>query len=74
MVFRPQSTGAMVWALLLAGSLAASFAVSRALGDWEGVRNDLVWIWLEQLSWRCSTAVFPPGGYMHRISTSSVDS
>jgi len=50
MVFRPYSTGAKSFAVLLAGILAVSFAASSALGDWEGVRNDQVWVWLEQLA------------------------
>lgn len=50
LVFRPQSYGARVWALLLAGTLAVSFAGSSAVGDWEGVRDDLAWVWIEQLA------------------------
>ncbi len=50
MVFRPRSGGAKAFVLLLAGTLAVSFAGSGALGDWEGARNDHVWVWLEQLA------------------------
>jgi hypothetical protein len=49
-VFRPESSGAKIWALLIACTLMVSFAGSGALGDWEGVRNDHVWTWLEQLA------------------------
>jgi hypothetical protein len=50
MVFRPRGRGAKAFALLIVGVLALSFGVSGALGDWEGVRSDLVWVWLEQFA------------------------
>jgi len=49
-VFRPDSSGAKGWALLIACTVVVSFVGSGALGDWEGVRNDHVWTWLEQLA------------------------
>ena len=49
-VFRRNSRAAAAFVLLLAGLLAVSFVASGALGDWEGVRNDHVWVWLEQFA------------------------
>jgi hypothetical protein len=61
-VFRPGSRGAKGFTLLLTGTLVLSLAGSAAVGDWEGVRNDHVWIWLEQIAlmtgygWTCFEA------------------
>jgi len=61
-VFRPRSRGAKGFVLLLAGSLMLSLASSGAVGDWEGVRNDHIWVWLEQIAlmtgygWTCFEA------------------
>ncbi|HXV36455.1 MAG TPA: hypothetical protein VEC18_04885 [Myxococcota bacterium] len=49
-VFRPHSAAAQAFALLIAGALVLSVVGSGALGDWEGVRNDHVWVWLEQIA------------------------
>jgi len=62
MVFRPSSRGAKGFVLLLAGALTLSLAGSGVVGDWEGVRNDHVWVWLEQIAlmtgyaWTCFEA------------------
>jgi hypothetical protein len=61
-VFRPGSRGAKGFVLLLAGTLVLSITGSGAVGDWEGVRNDHVWVWLEQIAlmtgygWTCFEA------------------
>lgn len=49
-VFRPRSGVAKGFALLIAGALVLSVAGSGAVGDWEGVRNDHIWVWLEQVA------------------------
>jgi len=49
-VFRPQNPAARGFVLLIAGTLALAFAGSGSIGDWEGVRNDNIWVWLEQLA------------------------
>jgi hypothetical protein len=61
-VFRPGSRAAKGFVLLLTGALLLSLAGSGAVGDWEGVRNDHVWVWLEQITlmtgygWTCLEA------------------
>jgi len=68
-VFRPQSRAAKAFVVLLAGLLILSIAGSGAVGDWEGVRNDHIWVWLEQLAlmtgygWTCVEA-----GLQYRLS------
>ena len=49
-VFRPRSRAAQRFALLLAVALALSVVGSGAVGDWDGSRNDHVWVWLEQIA------------------------
>jgi hypothetical protein len=49
-VFRPRSAAAQTFAVLIAGALVLSVAGSGAVGDWEGARNDHVWVWLEQIA------------------------
>jgi hypothetical protein len=50
LVFRPNSTAASAFAALLACLLLASFVASGAVGDWEGVRKDQIWVWVEQFA------------------------
>jgi len=68
-VFRPRSRAAQLFAILLAVLLIFSIAFSAAVGDWEGVRNDHLGVWLEQLvlmtgyGWTCVEA-----GHGYRMS------
>lgn len=68
-VFRPSSRGAKGFVLLLAAALILSLVGSGAVGDWEGVRNDHLWVWLEQIAlmagygWTCFEA-----GNQYRLS------
>jgi hypothetical protein len=62
MVYRPRSRSGKGFVVLLAGTMVLSFAGSGAISDWEGVRNDHVWVWLEQFAlmtgygWTCFEA------------------
>jgi len=68
-VFRPKNRAAKAFVLLLAAAMILSFVASGAVGDWEGVRNDHVWVWLEQVAlmtgygWTCFEA-----GNQYRLS------
>jgi hypothetical protein len=50
LAFRPDGGAARALSWLLVGALLVGFFGSGLAGDWIGLRNDLAWVWLEQIA------------------------
>lgn len=48
--FRPGGGAARVFGWILVCALIAGISGSGLAGDWSGARNDLAWVWLEQIA------------------------
>jgi hypothetical protein len=49
-VFRPNSRVAMALAWVLGIGMVVGFVGSGLVGDWPGLRNDNIWIWIENVT------------------------